>query len=314
MGYQDQAIQSMLKNSNDLMPLQKQQMQFGLDTARTAYDQSQADRNWMLGRRQILTNAQDAFADKVDKFDTDAEVNKLGNRALADNNFMFGQARGTNNRAAYAAGLNPASGRMMAMNNQLLSQQALAGLSAANKVREAARQEGFNLQAQKANMFSGFPAMGMQATSAGAGFGMSGLSTANAGLAGMNSGFNASGGMAGSMGQNASGMYGAMGSYKNGADQLASQQADPFGSMLGQGVGAFATAYGTKMAMSDRRLKTDIKRVGVLDNGLPVYSYKYVMGGPTVIGVMADEVAQVVPEAYVPNAVGDFAAVDYSKL
>ena len=66
---------------------------------------------------------------------------------------------------------------------------------------------------------------------------------------------------------------------------------------------------------SDRRLKTNIQAVGVLDDGLKVYSYRYKSGGPVHIGVMADEVAVLRPQAYIKGGAGDgFDAVDYSKL
>jgi hypothetical protein len=66
---------------------------------------------------------------------------------------------------------------------------------------------------------------------------------------------------------------------------------------------------------SDRRLKTNIKAVGKMKNGLTVYSYNYKSGGPSVIGVMADEVAVIKPNAYVKGGAGNgYDAVDYSKL
>lgn len=51
--------------------------------------------------------------------------------------------------------------------------------------------------------------------------------------------------------------------------------------------------------LSDRRFKTDIRKVGRLDNGLPVYVYRYKSGGPKMMGVMADEVEAVNPAAVV---------------
>jgi hypothetical protein len=48
---------------------------------------------------------------------------------------------------------------------------------------------------------------------------------------------------------------------------------------------------------SDRRLKTNIKQIGKADNGLNIYSYKYVWGGPTQLGYMADEVEKIMPQA-----------------
>lgn len=67
-----------------------------------------------------------------------------------------------------------------------------------------------------------------------------------------------------------------------------------------------------KMLFSDRRLKTDIKKVGKTDGGLPVYTYRYKGDGKTHMGVMAQEVKKKTPEA-----VGNFnglLAVDYSKV
>jgi hypothetical protein len=60
---------------------------------------------------------------------------------------------------------------------------------------------------------------------------------------------------------------------------------------------------------SDARVKTDIARVGTLDNGLPVYAYRYAWGGPVEIGVMAQDVEQFRPEAV--SLVGGIKAVDY---
>jgi hypothetical protein len=64
---------------------------------------------------------------------------------------------------------------------------------------------------------------------------------------------------------------------------------------------------------SDQRLKTDIRRVGTLDNGVPVYSYRYKAGGPPQIGVMAHELATVRPDLVAANDQG-FLAVNYGGL
>lgn len=61
---------------------------------------------------------------------------------------------------------------------------------------------------------------------------------------------------------------------------------------------------------SDRRLKADIKRVGTLDNGLPVYAYRYRGDTITHIGLMADEVEHVHPEAVITTPSG-YKAVRY---
>lgn len=76
--------------------------------------------------------------------------------------------------------------------------------------------------------------------------------------------------------------------------------------MLGLGLQA------APLLFSDVRLKADIKRVGTTDDGLPVYTYRYKAGGPVHMGVMAQDVAQVKPDAV--HKVGDFLAVDYGAL
>lgn len=61
-----------------------------------------------------------------------------------------------------------------------------------------------------------------------------------------------------------------------------------FGSVLG--AAGQAGGFGALFGMSDRRLKTNIKRIGKTAGGHNVYSYNYVWGGPEYIGVMAHEV------------------------
>lgn len=68
---------------------------------------------------------------------------------------------------------------------------------------------------------------------------------------------------------------------------------------------------GAAMMMSDRRLKTDIEKVGKLHNGLPVYAARYIDGGPRMLMLMADEVQAVNPEAV--GEFGGFLAVDYTE-
>jgi hypothetical protein len=67
------------------------------------------------------------------------------------------------------------------------------------------------------------------------------------------------------------------------------------------------------IAASDRRLKRDIKRVGAMANGLPVYEYRYVWGRKRHIGVMAQDVLKAGIDAVVSHWTG-FLMVDYGKL
>lgn len=77
--------------------------------------------------------------------------------------------------------------------------------------------------------------------------------------------------------------------------------------------GAEGAMLGTDFAFSDRRLKTNIRRVGRADSGLPIYSYK-LKGSPLPqMGVMSDEVRKVAPGAVIRTRSG-YDAVNYDKV
>ncbi|MEL7345016.1 MAG: tail fiber domain-containing protein [Pseudomonadota bacterium] len=65
--------------------------------------------------------------------------------------------------------------------------------------------------------------------------------------------------------------------------------------------------------VSDLRLKTDVTRVGIAENGLALYQYRYLGTGPVFEGVMAQDVIAQYPDAIVPMP-GGYMAVDYGML
>lgn len=74
---------------------------------------------------------------------------------------------------------------------------------------------------------------------------------------------------------------------------------------------------GLSMIPSDPRLKTDVTEVGEADNGLGIYTYRYIWDdadAPLRTGYMADEVAAMFPEALGYELPGGYMTVDYSKL
>jgi hypothetical protein len=99
-------------------------------------------------------------------------------------------------------------------------------------------------------------------------------------------------------------MSGALGGALAGA-QLAGMTG-MMGSGAGAGIGALLGL------LSDRRFKTDIERVGTLDNGLAVYRYRYKSGGPMQLGVMADEVKAINPDAVITVDGVDY--VNYGRI
>lgn len=309
MGIQDDVIKRVMQQSEDMLPLQKEQLQFGLDSSRTAYDQSQEDRAWMLNRRGSLSTMQDTLAQDAKTFNTEDKANELAGKAGADVAQAFASTKEQSNRNMARMGVNPSDGKAAAMGNQLSIAQALGTAQAMTGARTQARQEGYALTDRATNALSGYPAMGMQATGAGAGFGASGINLSNQGLAGMNSGFGAAGTMAGQMGQNATSMFGAQANYKNGADNAAAN-ANPMGALLGAGA-----TLGAAWIKSDPRLKQNIELVGRDERtGLNLYEFAYKdMPHERWRGVMADEVMQVMPSAVHTNEEG-FMSVDYGAL
>lgn len=78
------------------------------------------------------------------------------------------------------------------------------------------------------------------------------------------------------------------------------------GGAAGAGAGAFAA--------SDRRLKTKIKRVGVLPSGIKLYQFAYKSNPKQIhVGVMAQDVARIKPDAVgvMPNG---YMAVNYAMI
>ena len=69
----------------------------------------------------------------------------------------------------------------------------------------------------------------------------------------------------------------------------------------------------TSCQNSDIRLKRDIHEVGATPDGLKLYSFRYNWSDETFVGVMAQEVLDVKPEAVITREDG-FYAVDYDML
>lgn len=79
----------------------------------------------------------------------------------------------------------------------------------------------------------------------------------------------------------------------------------------------------TVASLSDIRLKTNIRRIGTRDDGLGVYEFEYLpqaesidpraVAGVKHVGVMAQEVAEIRPDALIHHPSG-FLAVDYGRL
>jgi hypothetical protein len=310
LGIQDSMIEEIMAVTREMQPIQKEQMQFGLDSARTAFDQSQADRTYSLERRGVLTGLQDQLVADARSFNEQGRGEQLAGRAIADVQTQMDNTRAGTARQMARMGINPMSGNFAATNNSMDVATASAKAAAGNNAREAARMEGYSLTDRATNALAGYPAMGLQTTGNAAQFAAGGLNLANHGAAGMMAGSKSAGSMAGQMGSNAANMWGQQANF-----HANMQQQDQTGQILG-GLGGFVAGLAkTGIFSSDRRLKKDIALIGQDEATLlNLYEFSYVDGGGTrYVGVMADEVQERFPEAVYEMPDG-FMAVNYALL
>jgi hypothetical protein len=80
-----------------------------------------------------------------------------------------------------------------------------------------------------------------------------------------------------------------------------------------KGVILGAIVAGGSVTLSDRRLKRDVTLVARRADGINLYRYRYLLGEQRFVGVMAQEVKAIRPDAVVSNPDG-FLAVDYARL
>lgn len=86
------------------------------------------------------------------------------------------------------------------------------------------------------------------------------------------------------------------------------------GGAWGNDADASYSSTGTVLLISDVRLKRDIALLGRREDGLGVYSFKYLWSDTAYVGVMAQEVALIHPDAVVRNPLSGYLAVNYSRL
>ena len=104
-------------------------------------------------------------------------------------------------------------------------------------------------------------------------------------------------------------IYSATQDAYNSALQNYNIQAQQYGGLLG----GLASLGGAAIMASDRRLKKNIQLLGIRQDGLGIYSYEYLWADKPSIGVMADEVVLMRPEALGPSIAG-YATVNYGAL
>jgi hypothetical protein len=208
-------------------------------------------------------------------------------------------------------GVNPNSGRFAGVNSA-----SNLGLAA----NRAAAMTGTRMQAEQMGYARQLDAAGLGRGLSGASLAAYGGATASGNAAGQNAqsaGQNYMGNMAigsGTIGQGQNMQIQGLSNVLNAQTTAYINSNDSFLGDLGGLLGGAASAY-TAFGGSDRRIKRDIREVGVdRRTALTLYEFSYVDApGTRYVGVMADEVELVYPEAVytMPNG---YKAVRYDML
>ena len=105
---------------------------------------------------------------------------------------------------------------------------------------------------------------------------------------------------------------GAYGLQQAGQNNAYNQQMGTYQANLNGLYGLAGAGLTAGIAASDRRLKQNIIQIGTTIAGLGIYLFNYIWGGPKQIGLMADEVKHINPEAVF--SINGFDVVDYGKV
>ena len=247
---------------------------------------------------------------QAQEFNTDAYRNQLAAQAAADAGRAFTQTQAASQRAMAAMGVNPNSGRFAGLQNQNAMALAAQRAGAMTGTRRQAEQLGYARQLDVAGLGRGLPgastAAYQGATGAGTAAGQSYMAPGNQYMTGMAQGGQTMGTGFGLQNQ---GLGNILNTQANVYNNAMNARGEMFGSILGAG-GTIGAAM-----LSDRRVKKNIHYVGTHGaTGLRLYEFEYKMlPGIKFVGVMADEVEKVYPEAVIENKHG-IKSVNYEML
>jgi hypothetical protein len=293
-----------LANQESIMPAQREALEFGLSSSKTAFAQSQEDRTYALGKRAQLDAAQQPLIDEALNFNEDSRRAELQGQTNEQISTNFGNAVSQQTRGLQRRGVSPTADQDASMKSAASMAEARTRSAAGDAVSNAAKQEGITARSNAVNMLGGYGPMASGLATTGAQIASNATNVVNAGAAGINSGLSTAGQIFGAMGKQATSLFDSQAQSKFASDQAASASN---AQMWGTVIGAVAM-----VAMSDRRLKRNWQRIGNTAKGVPMYRFQYLGSDTVYIGPMADEVEQIVPSAV--RMVAGFKAVDYSQI
>ena len=233
LNLQEGAVNRMLKISEEMAPLQRQEMETALQRSGVLWDQSQADREFALGKRSQLSGIQDAIAQESARFSESDRRDQLAGQASSDVEQAFENARGQLEREKTRMGVNPNDGRGQAMSNSLGISEALAKVTGRNMAGQQARAERLGLQDRANNVLAGYPAMSAGSVGTGLGTMGAGQQALNSGMSGLMAGPQTAASGANQFGSAAGNMWSAQANRYDNAQAAGGQEAAAAGSALG---------------------------------------------------------------------------------
>ena len=317
----DLAVRQQDWYENNLAPKVLSQMDQSIAISKQQADSAKELQDYQLGLSKQYNDRywntqvplEDELISQAKAYNEPAEQERMAGQAGAD----VEQAAATGGQALQRGlamrGINSGSAAAISAMADMRSNADLAKAGAMNKTRQAAKEMGWTKLGEAAALGRGLPSFGSSSAALSAQAGSSALTAGTNGLGSVGTAAGISNSSASSAAnlwnQSANvglGLYqGQLGAYNTQQQATASQY---------QAAGSLATAGLMFAFASDRRLKTDIERVGFMDNGLPIYRFRYKSGGPFVFGVMADEVEKVKPEAVAKGVFGGYDGVRYDLL
>jgi hypothetical protein len=275
----------------------------------------------MAAQQQQMTQAQDYYNYQKDtfrpveqglvrdaeRFSTEGFREQQARDAAAATGRAFGVAQDASARAAASRGVNPNSGAGMALQSQNMLGLTAQRANAMTGARNQAEQMGFARRLDVTGLGRGLAGASTAAYGGATAAGSAGLNTSMAPGSQQMQGFAQAGQTMGTVLNSQTSVY-----------NTAQSQADPFASIIGMGLGAYAGGFGSaagRAAGSDIRLKQNIERVGFDERTqLPIYEFEYKANpGERFRGVMAHEAEVNFPEAVTIGPDG-YKAVFYERL
>lgn len=187
----------------------------------------------------------------AENFDSASNIAAARGRATADVQQGFDNAQEQTQRALTRMGVNPSSGRFLALQQRIQADKAAALAGAATNAEQGVRDQAIGLRQQASNLAQGFPAQSMGQAGQSGGFGVSAAGVAGSGQAqnmalasqAMN-GMQAGAGIYGNAAAGYGSIYGQQMAGYNAAQANASANLAGWGQLAGQGVGMLAKGGG----------------------------------------------------------------------